>query len=144
MPRKMDPTFIPSTSPTPITTTLESIPQEIRDEVEQIYAALKLADGRFTVEYDTEQEVAEYEKMVKAYCKVRPGGEIRYRRSPAKGLPKTTIQFRIVDIPAEKEAATQAIQDAAAKVNAAAEPVDMTGGEAETPKAAQPRRGSRK
>jgi hypothetical protein len=92
---------------------------EIRQEVEEMYAALKVADGRFVIEFDTEQEVAEYEGQVKAYCKLRPAGEIRYRRSPAKNLPKTTIQFRITDVVTKAEEATQAVKDAAAKANTA-------------------------
>lgn len=119
MPRKTDPTFVPAVSSAASVMPIDQIPLEIREEVEAMYTALKTADGRFSIEFDTEQEVAEYEKLVKSYCKIRPAGEIRYRRSPAKNLPKTTIQFAIRDIPVEKEKATEDIRSAVAKVEEA-------------------------
>lgn len=131
MPRQMNPTFIPTASPAPTVMPLDSIPQEIRNEIEEMYAALLKADGRFQITFDTKQEVAEYEKMVKAYCSLRVDEKgapapIRYRRSPAKGLGETTIQFRIVDIPVEKEKATADIREATEAVKDAVGPVDMT------------------
>lgn len=131
MPRTSNPTFVPTTSPVSASMPLDQIPQEIKDEIEEMYAALKKAEGRFSIGFDTKQEVSEYEKQVKAYCSGRVDtlgkpAPIRYRRSPAKSLPETTIQFRITDIPVASEKATQDIKDAVEKVNADAPPVDMT------------------
>lgn len=145
MSRTTNPTFIPTTSPVASVMPLDQIPQEIKDEVEEMYAALKKADGRFSISFDTKQEVSEYEKQVKAYCAGRVDSlgqpaPIRYRRSPAKGLPETTIQFRVVDIPVESEKATADIREATEKVNANAKPVDMT----EAPVVTTPKTSSRR
>lgn len=109
--------FIPAVSA--VTTSLPEladIPQETRDEVEQAYAALKAnPGGRFRVEFKSEEELRVYERLVKGYCLNRPDGEIRFRRSPSKGLAKNVMDFRITDVQTENEAATAAVRAATVK-----------------------------
>lgn len=113
-------TFIPQTGSgaTP-NLTLEDIPEEVREEVEQVYVALKTNTGRMRAEFDTIAEVKTYETLVKAYCALRPAGAIRYRKSPTKDLPKTAIDFRVTDITAG-EAATPEIREAVEAVKESA------------------------
>lgn len=144
---------------------IADIPVEIQREVEEMYAALKVTDGRFQVAFDTEDELKDYVRQVESYCAQRPTdevtfpavlgeavegeepeviepeitfkrtGQIRFRKSPARGLNKTTMQFRITDVQTEKEAAnaaaTQAVKDATEAVKAGAASVPA---ETATPK----------
>ena len=112
--------FIPTQSgATSTTLSLEDIPQEVRDNAEEVYLALKSNVGRMRVQFETIAELKAYEVQMKVYCKLRPGGEIRFRKSPTKDLPKTAMDFRITDVTAG-EAATEEIRDAADEVKTAA------------------------
>lgn len=73
MPRKGNITFVPAVGKGgSASMPLDLIPDDIKREVEEVYAALKTATGRMTVEYDTEDEVKDYRRHVEAYCKLRP------------------------------------------------------------------------
>lgn len=126
MPRKGNVTFVPESKPQTgaATLTLDQIPQEVRDEVEEMYANLKTVAGRFHVEYDTKEEVAAYMRQVIAYCALRPAGAIRFRKSPTRNLPDNQMDFRIVDLKTETEAAnddaTNAVRTATDAVKTAA------------------------
>lgn len=114
--------FVPSvaTAWTPAGLTLEDVPVDVREEVEQIYVALKTNAGRMLAAFDTAEELATYEAQVKAYCALRPAGEIRYRRSPVKDGGPLQLAFRIVDLLTEEEKATLKIRNDAAKAKKAA------------------------
>lgn len=123
MARVGDIKFVPTVAPgTTAILPLDEIPQEIKDEVEDVYKALKDApvSGNFRVQYDTKQELLSWESMVKAYCEQRPGGKVKYRRSPVRGLAPTEIAFRITDINEATEKATKDVKDTkeAAKTSA--------------------------
>lgn len=126
MARKGDIKFIPAVNAaaTGAGYSLEDIPQDIKDEIEEMYAALKTRDGRFQVAFDTKAELAEYVAMVTAYCAQRlvdgNAAPIRFRKSPTKGLPETTMNFRITDVQTENEKATEAVRDATDAVKEAA------------------------
>jgi hypothetical protein len=96
---------------------LDEIPQDVRDEVEEVYAFLKAnPNGRMrTPEFPSKQAALAWQAMAVAYCKVRPAGEIRFRKSPTRGLKDTVIDFRITDLPVDNGAV--AIRDAAAVAN---------------------------
>lgn len=107
---------------------LEDIPQEIRNECEEIYAALKSnPNGRMRAEFSTVAELKVYIAQVTAYCVQRPDGPIRFRKSPTRNLPANVMDFRITDIPVEREAETAEIRRLAeeAKAKAKATPAAM-------------------
>jgi hypothetical protein len=121
MPRKGDVQFIPTSTPgSAPTLPLNAIPQEVKDEVEEIYEALKTNPGRMRVEFDTANELAAYALQISSYCAQRPAGAIRYRKSPTKGLPPTVLDFRITDLKTENEEITETIREATEAANAAA------------------------
>lgn len=116
--------FVATISPgTPALIPLDRIPQEIKDEVEEIYAALKTnPNGRMRAEFDTKVELLTYHAQIVAYAALRPvelGGPIRVRRTPTKGLPDTIMDYRITDLLNEKEKETEAIRAAVAAVEVA-------------------------
>jgi len=87
------------------------IPQDVIDEVEEIYGALKAnPNGRMRAEFDTKEELNQYMTQVVSYCRQRTingaPAPLRFRKSPTKGLPETTMDYRIGDLPAEKPATT--------------------------------------
>jgi hypothetical protein len=111
MPRKGDPKFIPlqGKGAGPALMPFDQIPDDIKTEAEEIYAALKANDGRMKVEFDTKQEVDEYANLLTSYCLQRPaelGGPIRFRRSPVKGQAENVMDFRITDPLPEKSEET--------------------------------------
>lgn len=110
--------FVPtaSASNTTAVLTLEDIPQDVRDEVEEIYNALKTnPNGRMRAEFDTKEELAAYTTQVTSYCQVRPGGVIRFRKSPTKGLPETAMDFRITDVTEKPETPAETAETPAEK-----------------------------
>lgn len=77
---------------------LDQIPEEIRQEVEEAYAALKSnPNGRLRATFDTEAELNEYVRQVRSYCAQRPAGVVRFRKSPTRKLPSNVMDFRITD-----------------------------------------------
>lgn len=132
--------FVPSANPTkgarPIA--LEDVPQDVRDEVEEAYAAMKSnPNGRFRATFDTKAELLQFLAHANAYCANRPeaftvtdengvesvvlGGPIRFRRSPSKGLAENVMDYRVTDIQTEEEKRTEEIRKATAVANAVAE-----------------------
>jgi hypothetical protein len=102
--------------------TLEEIPDEVKSDAEEVYTMLKTNVGRMRVDFDTINELNKYESEIKAYCNLRPAGALYYRRSPARGLPKTSMEFRISDLkPKEdRDATTEAIRNGVDEVKTAA------------------------
>lgn len=108
---------------------LEDIPADIREEVEQAYAALKTnPDGRFRAAFDDEQELRQYVRYVTSYCEIRPEGQIRFRKSPTRKLPPNVMDFRITDLLTENEEKTADVREAIVKA----------GGSDGTPKTEKP------
>lgn len=89
---------------------LDDISDEVKKDVEEVYKALKTNPGRVRVQFDSIAELNSYIAQMKAYCEQRPGGAIRFRKSPARDLPATAMDFRITDIPKE-ELQTQEIRN---------------------------------
>lgn len=96
--------------------TMEDIPQDVRDDVEGAYAALKTQPGRFAAEFATLAELTTYVSQVTAYCALRmvdgKPAPIRFRKSPTRGLKPTQMEFRITDLKTEAEQTTDEIRDA--------------------------------
>ena len=114
-------TFIPNAvSKADTGLTLEDIPQDVRDDCEEVYAALKTNPGRMRVAFDTLAELNTYIAQATAYCRLRPAGPIRFRKSPTRKLPATTMDFRITDLQTENEEVTEGIRNATEAANATA------------------------
>lgn len=110
--------FIPTQQAASTSTlTVEEIPEDIRKDVEEIYAALKQnPNGRMRVEFASKTEALQWVQVASTYCKIRPAGAIRFRRSPTRDLPDNVVDFRITDIPKN---GTEEIREAAAALNKA-------------------------
>lgn len=93
MPRKST-TFVPDTTG-PQMLSLDQIPQDVKDFVEDVYKKQRNAMGRERVEYDTPEELAVEFKQMTAYCAQRPAGILKIRRSPTRGLPENVMDIRI-------------------------------------------------
>lgn len=116
MARKLS--FVVKPAPSKFEMELDAIPQDIRDDVEEAYKACsENPNGRIRAEFDDKAELTRYESLVKAYCNVRPAGQIRFRKSPTKGLAENVMDFRITDLKTENEKATDEIRDAVAEAN---------------------------
>ena len=110
---KLEFTFVPTNAPAGSNElTLDEIPQDIRDGVEEVYAYLKTNPaGRMrTPAFADKNAAAVWQALTTAYCKVRPAGAVRFRRSPTRNLPENVIDFRITDLAADN--GKDAIQDA--------------------------------
>lgn len=118
--------FIPNAaSKNGVTTlTLDDVPTEVRTEVEEVYTALKTQPGRMRATFETLDAMNLYISQVKTYCDLRTvngkPAPIRFRKSPSRGLPKTTMDFRITDLQTENEAEVESIRDAVDAVKTAA------------------------
>ncbi len=116
--------------------TMADVPQEVRDDVEAAYKALKTNPGRFRVEFPTLAELNTYISQIQAYCSLRVvdkdgnptdsadgvSAPIRFRKSPSRGLKPTQMDFRITEVQTENEKTTEEIRDAADAVKDAAKP----------------------
>ena len=98
---------------------LDNIPDEVKKDVEEVYAALKTNPGRMRAEFASLGELNLYITQVKAYCDQRPEGAIKFRKSPSRGLPPTTMEFRITDLQTENEQTTEAIRDGVKAIESA-------------------------
>jgi len=97
---------------------LEDIPDEVRKDAEEVYETLKTNPGRMRVEFATLAELNTYITQLTAYCKLRPAGPIRFRKSPTRDLPPTAMDFRITDLATPNEQVTEEIRQATAAANA--------------------------
>jgi hypothetical protein len=96
MPRKTS-TPVPDTSGT-ILVPLESIPQDVKNYVEEVYKRQLVTPGRERAEYDTEAEMNTEWKFMTDYAAQRPqglGGVLKIRRSPTRDLPVNVMDFRV-------------------------------------------------
>jgi len=98
---------------------LEDIPEDVRLDIEEVYATMKQnpALRMRTPEFGSKQEALGWQTLAAAYCAVRPGGAIAFRRSPTRGLPETQFDFRVTDI---KDNGTSAVNQAVEAAKAAA------------------------
>lgn len=121
-------TYVPNTTQSAKSDlTVEEIPEDVRSDVEAVYAALKAnPNGRMRVEFEDKTKALQWIAVATAYCKIRPDGAIRFRRSPTRNLPDNVVDFRITDIPKD---GTEEIREAAAAIaeNAKATPAKATG-----------------
>jgi len=109
---QLDFTFIPTQSAAGSSNvTVDEIPEDVRKDVEAVYAALKTnPNGRMRVSFKSKAEALQWIAVASAYCKIRTEGAIRFRRSPTRDLPENVIDFRITDIP---KTGTDEIREAA-------------------------------
>jgi hypothetical protein len=110
--------FIPnavSKGTTGLQLSLDDIPQEVKENAEEVYKTLKTNPGRIRVKFGSLVEMNQYVSQITTYCALRPEGAIRFRKSPSRGLEPTEMDFRITDIPVT-EAQTEEIRDAVVAV----------------------------
>jgi hypothetical protein len=115
--------FIPNTSQkggSTLQLSLDDIPQEVRNDIEEAYKVLKTNPGRMRANFPSIAELNAYITQAKAYCELRPDGAIRFRKSPSKGLPPTSMDFRITDVQTENEAEVASINESVEAVKTAA------------------------
>jgi len=109
-------TFVANTVSSTGTIPLDQIPQEVKDDAEEVYKVLKTNHGRMKVDFPSVGELNAYIANLKAYCEQRPEGAIRFRKSPTRNLPKTSMEFRITDLETPEEATTNGIRQAVEEV----------------------------
>lgn len=121
--------FVPTATPgVSALVALDDIPQDVKDEVEEVYRNLKAnPNGRIRAEFDDASELRMYVTHVTSYCEQRQvNGEaapLRFRKSPTKNLPANKMDFRITDPKTENEQITEDIRSASATAgNTAASP----------------------
>jgi hypothetical protein len=89
---------------------LESIPQDVKDFVEEVWKRQQATPGRERITYDTDAERDTEFRQFASYVAQRPaklGGVLTVRRSPSKDLPPHTMDVRFAaDL--EKNAAANA------------------------------------
>jgi hypothetical protein len=83
-------------APKPGQAALVEVPQEIRDEVDSLYAHFsEHPDQEGYAEFDTVDELRDWQRLAAAYCKHREAGALRLRKKPSKNLPDTHMRFQI-------------------------------------------------
>jgi hypothetical protein len=92
MARKL--TFVPTTTAAGLIT-LDMIPEDVKSDVEESYAAMAANHGRIRAEFDTKEEADIFSRQAASYCTQRPQGALKFRRSPTKGLPDHVVDFTI-------------------------------------------------
>lgn len=95
-------------------TPLDSIPQEIREHVEEAYKVLQNQPGAIRVDFDSKQEADQGLAQMKAYSLIRPGGKIKFHKSPVN-LGATSFQYTVKDFPPE-DPSTAEIREAVENV----------------------------
>jgi hypothetical protein len=93
MPRKTS-IAIPDVSGS-VMTPLESIPDDLKMYVEDVYARQQKQPGRERAEYDTEAELKAEFKLMADYVAQRPAGILRIRKSPTRDQADNVMDFRI-------------------------------------------------
>jgi len=83
---------------------LESIPDDVKAFVEEVWAKQRKTKSRERVSYDNDQERDTEFKQITSYVAQRPaklGGVLAVRRSPSKDLPDHSMDLRFsADLPA--------------------------------------------
>jgi hypothetical protein len=83
---------------------LESIPDDVKTFVEEVWAKQRKTRSRERVTYDNDAERDTEFKQITSYVAQRPaklGGVLAVRRSPSKDLPAHTMDIRFsADLPA--------------------------------------------
>lgn len=81
------------------------IPQEIKDEIDGLYDHLRQNPGlEGYAEFDTPDEMKEWQRLAASYCKFREAGALKLRKLPAKNLPDNHMRFQLTaDLPANGE-----------------------------------------
>ena len=93
MPR-MSSTTIPDTTG-PQLTPLDSIPDDVKQFVEEVYEKQRKQMARERVEYDTEDELKREFKLMADYVAQRPEGTLRIRKSPTRNQADNVMDIRI-------------------------------------------------
>ena len=119
--------FIPNSSKSTgaVVLPLEEIPQEVKQDAEDVYKMLKTQPGRMRVNFESLGELNTYITQITSYCDQRPtelGGPIRFRKSPARknSMPATAMEFRVTDVQTEAEQTAAEINTAVENVKTAA------------------------
>lgn len=111
---------------------LDTIPDEVKAEVENIYVMLLTnPKQRIRATFDTDAEMKLYWAQVQSYCTLREdvdppekapagwvSGELRARKSPARDIPELTMDFRVTNPLDQSD--TEAINAAVEAVKVAA------------------------
>lgn len=74
------------------------VPDEVKKEVEQIFAQLKKSPGTEAhLGWDTEDERLTWTRQARAYCSTREAGALRFRQLPSRNLPATEGRYQVTD-----------------------------------------------
>jgi hypothetical protein len=78
------------------------IPDEVRDDLEEVYAALSAQPNHEAhAAFDTEDEKKLFIRMARKYADTREAGALTFRIKPSKNLPVTEIRFQLTTRVAE-------------------------------------------
>ena len=98
-------------SPKPGQASVTDIPQDVKDDIDQMYEHLNAHPGqegyaKFTAEdgRTLQQETDRWVKFARAYAQSREAGALKFRQLPSKNLPEGEIRFSLTaDVPANGE-----------------------------------------
>jgi len=81
------------------------IPQEVKDDIDAIYAHLRENPGtEGFAEFDSADEVNKWLSQVRSYVRTREAGALKFRQLPSKHLADTQLRFSLTaDLPANGE-----------------------------------------
>lgn len=84
------------------TASAPEIPQDVKDDVEAIYAHLTAnPDQEGFAEFANNAEREQFHKQAMAYCRTRAAGALKFRKLNSKNLPVNQMRFQITaDLPA--------------------------------------------
>jgi len=77
------------------------IPQDVKDDIDAIYAHLRENPGtEGFAEFDSADEVNKWLAHVRAYVRTREAGALKFRQLPSKHLPDNQLRFSLTaDLP---------------------------------------------
>ena len=79
------------------------VPQEVKDDIDAIFTHLSENAGtEGFAEFDSADEVGKWLSQVRAYCRTREAGALKFRQLPSKHLADTQLRFTLArDLPAD-------------------------------------------
>lgn len=116
--------YVPNAAPSTFLTPVAEIPEDVKKDVEDSYAALKTnPNGRLRIEFANKAEVNLFISQANAYCTQRmvdgKAAPIRFRKSPTRGLADNVMDYTVKDLQTPNEKVTAEVRDATAAANAA-------------------------
>src|SRR5258708_38417871 len=111
--------YVPKASPSsPVLVALEDIPVNVAEAMEEAYTVLRAnPNGNLHATFANKAELHQFLTWARSYCEQRTP-EIRFRKSPVKGLPENEMKFTVTDPLTPNEKVTEEIREATAAANA--------------------------